>query len=208
MSTARHHAEWLSLVEASGPFLSLPVLLKTFPVGLDAHDPESLKRLRSAYEEWQDSQFGLKPEPAIHRAWVEFVLKQMLELPEEVLLSGQQIPPGLSVTIAEQNETLRPDWVVVNSAETSDAGKPRLLVQILPGLEGGGKPSDADDGVAARLQCAVGAGDEWRTLDAGECAEGRDNGVYLLVQHSFGRGASDAAGISEFVGGAAVLWGR
>jgi hypothetical protein len=49
MSTARHHAEWLSLVEASGPFLSLPVLLKVFPNGLDAHDPEQLKLLRLAY---------------------------------------------------------------------------------------------------------------------------------------------------------------
>jgi hypothetical protein len=26
MSIARHHAEWLSLIETSGPFLSLPVL--------------------------------------------------------------------------------------------------------------------------------------------------------------------------------------
>ena len=132
MSTARHHAEWLSLVEASGPFLSLPVLLKAFPAGLDAHEPEHLKLLRSAYEEWQDSQFGLKPEPAIHRAWVEFVLKQTLELPEEVFSSGQQMPPGLSVAVAEQNETLRPDWVVVNPAGTADAGKPRLLVQLVP----------------------------------------------------------------------------
>jgi hypothetical protein len=66
----------LSLVEASGPFLSLPVLLKTFPAGLDAHHPEHLKLLRSASEEWQDNQFGFKSEPAIHRAWVEFVLDE------------------------------------------------------------------------------------------------------------------------------------
>ncbi|MBW4579596.1 MAG: restriction endonuclease [Tildeniella nuda ZEHNDER 1965/U140] len=140
MSTARHHAEWLSLVEASGPFLSLPVLLKAFPAGLDAHEPEPLKLLRSAYEEWQDSQFGLKPEPAIHRAWVEFVLKQTLELPEDVLLSGQQMPPGLSVAIAEQNETLRPDWVIVNPAGTAEAGKPRLLVQLVPSGQALEKP--------------------------------------------------------------------
>ena len=31
MSVARHHAEWLSLVETSGPFLSMPVLLQAFP---------------------------------------------------------------------------------------------------------------------------------------------------------------------------------
>ncbi len=140
MSTARHHAEWLSLVEASGPFLSLPVLVKTFSAGLDAHDPEHLKLLRSAYEEWQDNQFGLKPEPAIHRAWVEFVLKQTLELPEEVLRSGQQVPSGLSVTVAEQNETLRPDWVIVNPSGTPDVGKPRLLVQIVPTEQGLEKP--------------------------------------------------------------------
>lgn len=38
MSVARHHAEWLSLVEISGPFLSLPVLLRVFPQQLDALD--------------------------------------------------------------------------------------------------------------------------------------------------------------------------
>ena len=132
MSTARHHTEWLSLVEASGPFLSLPVLLKTFPAGLDAHDPEQLRLLRLAHEEWLDSQFGARPDLPIHRAWVEFVLKQTLELPDEVLLSGQSIPAGLCANIAEHGETLRPDWVIVNPSGTPDAGKPRSLVQIVP----------------------------------------------------------------------------
>ena len=132
MSTARHHAEWLSLVEASGPFLSLPVLLKVFAAGLDAHEPEHLKLVRSAHEEWQDNQFGLRPERAIHRAWVEFVLKRTLELPDEVLQTGQQIPSGLLVTVAEHNETLQPDWVVVNPSGVPNAGQTRLLVQILP----------------------------------------------------------------------------
>jgi len=31
MSIARHHAEWLGLIEQAGPFLSLPVLLRVFP---------------------------------------------------------------------------------------------------------------------------------------------------------------------------------
>ena len=46
MSIARHHAAWLSLMEVSGPFLSLPVLMRAFPQGLDAHDPERLATLR------------------------------------------------------------------------------------------------------------------------------------------------------------------
>ena len=46
MSIAKHHAEWLSLIEVSGPFLSLPVLLQRFPEGMDANDPEHAKALR------------------------------------------------------------------------------------------------------------------------------------------------------------------
>jgi hypothetical protein len=42
-SIARHHAEWLSLLEISGPFLSMPVLLRAFPQGLEADDLD-LKR--------------------------------------------------------------------------------------------------------------------------------------------------------------------
>ncbi|MBP1468451.1 hypothetical protein EYB53_022250, partial [Candidatus Chloroploca sp. M-50] len=81
MSIARHHAEWLSLVEVSGPFLSMPVLLRVFPQGLDAHDAEVSRGVRRALEEWQDNQQGLRPDPAIHTAWVRFVLREVLGFP-------------------------------------------------------------------------------------------------------------------------------
>ena len=55
MSIARHHAEWLSLVEVSGPFLSLPVLMRAFPQGLEDIDPTVVQQLRSAYDEWQEA---------------------------------------------------------------------------------------------------------------------------------------------------------
>jgi hypothetical protein len=54
MSIARHHAEWLSLLEISGPFLSTPILLRVFPQGLDEDDPDHRRELRLAYEEWLD----------------------------------------------------------------------------------------------------------------------------------------------------------
>jgi len=57
ISIARHHAEWLALLEISGPFLSMPVLLRAFAQGLDAHEPEALRELRLAYE-WRDDQQG------------------------------------------------------------------------------------------------------------------------------------------------------
>ncbi len=114
MSIPRHHAEWLSLLEISGPFLSLPVLLRVFPQGLDEDDPAHWRELRLAYEEWLDNQFGLQPDPTIHQAWIRYVLQQTLELPDEVLAEGQAIPPTRKATIAEQQETLRPDLVILD----------------------------------------------------------------------------------------------
>jgi len=56
MSTARHHNEWLSLVEVSGPFLSLPVLLRAFPQGLCATIKRELRQEPPAQLELWPSQ--------------------------------------------------------------------------------------------------------------------------------------------------------
>jgi hypothetical protein len=133
MSIARHHAEWLSLMEISGPFLSIPVLLRVFPQGLEyANQADHVRTLRLAYEEWEDNQEGLRPDPAIHQAWVRFVLEQTLDLTRDLLAQDQALSPHLQATIAEHNETLRPDLAVITPSGRSDAGKPRLLVQIYP----------------------------------------------------------------------------
>src|SRR5438874_9018517 len=87
MSIARHHAEWLSLVEVSGPFLSMPVLLEAFPAGLEAHDPDHHRMLRLAHEEWQE-----KPNTATHNAWVHFILARTLDYSPQVLVERQAIP--------------------------------------------------------------------------------------------------------------------
>jgi len=84
MSIARHHAEWLSLVEVSGPFLSMPVLLEAFPTGLEAHDPDHHRLLRLAHDEWE-----AKHDPATHTAWVRFVLATSLDYSAQVLVEGQ-----------------------------------------------------------------------------------------------------------------------
>jgi len=91
-STARHHAEWLSLIEVSGPFLSLPVLLRVFPQGLDADDTDHARDLRLAFEEWQDNQLGPRPCAEIHRAWLDFILRETLDLPDEIVATRQDIP--------------------------------------------------------------------------------------------------------------------
>jgi hypothetical protein len=117
---ARQHNEWLSLLEVSGPFLSLPVLLKVFPQGLDAHDSAIASNVRLAFNEWEDG----RNDPAIHTAWVEFVLKNALGYPGDYLLAGQSLPAGLEARVIEHGETLRPTYALKSPQETV----PRMLV--------------------------------------------------------------------------------
>ncbi|NLS97573.1 MAG: N-6 DNA methylase [Planctomycetaceae bacterium] len=128
MSIARHHAEWLSLVPVSGPFLSLPVLLDAFPQGLDAHDPDHARLLRLAYSQWDENFDRRRPDPATHGAWIKFVLTKTLEFDEDLLVEGQSIPQTLHVELPEHSELLKPN-IVVNDPATK---KPRLLVQTCP----------------------------------------------------------------------------
>jgi hypothetical protein len=127
MSIAKYHADLLRLIEVSGPFLSLPVLVQRFPQGMDAHDPDNAKALRQAYEEWDQDQNGDRPDPAIHRQWIDWVLRNTLDL-GDVLVEGQQIPQTLKADLAEHGETLRPDKVVMEPG----GGKARLLIQTYP----------------------------------------------------------------------------
>jgi hypothetical protein len=136
MSVSRHHADWLSLVESSGPFLSLPVLMRVFPQGLDPREPEQAKQLRLAYEEWQDNpNFAGK-----QRAWIIYVLTQGLGYPQELLAEGQALPPGLSAQMAEYGEILRPDIALLGPAGNDLAGKPQLLISIYPANQALNKP--------------------------------------------------------------------
>ena len=51
-SIESQHAEWLSLVETSGPFLTVPTLKRALKDGLAA-TPAALPRLRLAHAEWR-----------------------------------------------------------------------------------------------------------------------------------------------------------
>src|SRR5207253_5492810 len=109
MTIPRHHAEWLSLVETSGPFLSMPVLLRVFPQGLDSRDAQQAARLREAYEDWLER--GAK-QPSVHHAWIRHVLHELLGYPAGWLAEGQAIPPGIQAVMANVGEVLRPDIVL------------------------------------------------------------------------------------------------
>lgn len=132
MSIARHHAEWLSLVEVSGPFLAMSVLERVFRTGLDDHPAALRQRLAQAYEEWLDNQEGSRPDPAIHRQWIKHVLREVLGFEEQDLVTGQALPPALSVTLMQHHETLRPTWAILEPEGRPRAGQARLVVELVP----------------------------------------------------------------------------
>jgi len=156
MPSSRHHAEWLSLIEVSGPFLSVPVLERVFPQGLDAHDPDHVRVLRLAFDEWEEDRESESPRPAIHREWIRFLLKETLGLPDEVLAEGQAIPSTIRATISEHGETLRPDLVVCNPSErggwrVEGAGKDEQVEGAGQKVEGAAKDEEAE-GAGQRLE--------------------------------------------------------
>ena len=98
-SAERLHAEWLSLVERSRPFLTVPVLKRALPDGL-AGAPAA--DLRLAYAEW-------RADPGLCARWIRWVLEELLELRGAVAAATEADP---SHRVAEHGVTLRPDYVV------------------------------------------------------------------------------------------------
>jgi hypothetical protein len=135
-STSRHHSDWLSLVEVSGPFVSLPVLLRIFPQGLEPRDPAQAKALRAAYEEWQDHPTA----PGKQRAWVHYVLTAVLGYPQGQIAEGQTLPPGLEANMPEMGETLRPDFALIGPAGSDTADQAQLLIASYPAEQSLDKP--------------------------------------------------------------------
>ena len=124
--------EWVSLIEVSGPFLAVPVLEKAFPQGLDGLDPNKKRMLRQAYDEWREALELDDPQlPELHRAWVDLVLKQGLELDEDgegdVLKPVDRLPADLEYRHPDYGVTLRPDYAVVDDQKGDE---PMMLVVV------------------------------------------------------------------------------
>jgi len=130
--------EWLDWLEASGPFLAVPVLKKNFPQGLEKLDPQKQRHLRQAYDEWREAKETADPDlTELHTAWIDLVLKMGLELDEDDsgdnLKSPGQLPNDLTVQVSEHGVTLIPDYAVVDD---QNANKSLMLIQVFdPGID-------------------------------------------------------------------------
>ncbi|WP_342371767.1 N-6 DNA methylase [Propioniciclava soli] len=129
MAVPSQQVEWLSLVETSGPFLTLPVLEQAFPQGLESIETPRRQLLRAAYYEWRDAvdeDDDLLPQ--LHEAWVNLVLTELLEFDVESATPGSAWPGELpSVTSPDGTARFTPSWIVHSPGST----QPRSFISVV-----------------------------------------------------------------------------
>ncbi|GHJ54486.1 hypothetical protein Nm8I071_37930 [Nonomuraea sp. TT08I-71] len=119
---AEQHRNWLSLVDVNGPFLSLPVLRRTWPT-LDALDKKVRERLRQEHTTWQADTV------ASQQAWIGYVLGELLGWGDTLHEDGLD---SLAYTVSEHDTELRPSFVLVEPGEEVKPDSVRLLGMICP----------------------------------------------------------------------------
>jgi hypothetical protein len=118
------HADWLTLVEPSGPFLTLPVLRRVWPNGLDHLDSEARAEVRRHLAALDTA------DPGSTTTWVEWVLRDLLRYGPR-LAAGPAIPGTLTHVVAEHATVLRPDYALVEPAGDG-ATRARMLMTVHP----------------------------------------------------------------------------
>jgi hypothetical protein len=127
---ASQHADWLRLIDVSGPFLSLPVLVRAFSHGLDKVETETLRRVRTGYAEWKEN----TKSDAAHRSWIDSVISGPLEHESPSVLrfgDSGDVPTALRHRVEEHAEVLVPQLVIGEADQECPDGA-RVLVCIYP----------------------------------------------------------------------------
>jgi hypothetical protein len=122
----RQHLNWLSMVEPTGPFLTLPVLRQVWPT-LDALEPEAREKLRAAHATWRTDPDG----EATSLTWIWYVVRDLLDWREDVETDPAELA-ALAVSVAEHEVTLAPSFALVELGEQLKPDTCRLLGLILP----------------------------------------------------------------------------
>ncbi|MGW1541380.1 Eco57I restriction-modification methylase domain-containing protein [Streptomyces sp. NPDC002309] len=159
----RQHQEWLDLTEVSGPFLTMPVLLRAWPQ-LDVLEKDERARIRARHADWQTDTTAGRDE------WVAYVLGRLLGWGDALTFrQGDAEHHGLdrlTLRVAEHNTEVRPDFALVEPGAdlaiepdvASAAKRVRLLGMTVPAgtaptarVGGGGDWSAAPADRLARL---------------------------------------------------------
>lgn len=143
-TSLNEHLEWLSLLDVSGPFLTLPVLQKYMPDGLDRLESGVGASLRAALA----ARDAARRSPDACREFVHFVLSELLEYDPSVLTSVADMPDAPCLRLPEMGVELRPELALLPPEEvcldelddldgpTPAPGGPRrpvMLIDVVPG---------------------------------------------------------------------------
>ncbi|MDU3693897.1 MAG: type IIL restriction-modification enzyme MmeI [Klebsiella michiganensis] len=181
MSLTNLHADWLSLIDISGPFLAIPVLMEAFPQGLEELNGTKRKRVRQAYDEWREALEQDDPQLIeLHYAWLDEVLSRVLDLDEDsksdVLKRVEWCANHLESVLPDHGVAQYPDLAVVDEQR---ANKPLMLIHTYTPdveLEATMKrdgwlttPADRMVQLCRSLDCRLGLvtnGERWMLVDA------------------------------------------
>jgi four helix bundle protein len=101
MPASRHHNEWLSLIEVSGPFLSVPVLEEVFPQGLDdgawgVGRGEAETMALQNYRDLELWQRAMSLAEDCYRVTKEFPKEEMFGLTSQIRRAAVSIPANIA----------------------------------------------------------------------------------------------------------------
>lgn len=131
----RAHADWLLLVEPSGPFLSVPVLAATFPHGTERL-PDGLRAETIVRWDGDDDEPGAIAETD-RTGWVRWLLEDLLDFGDRVAEGTKFRADG-----PEPGTCVEATFAVLDDPDNSE-GCARLLVVVLPAGTGpDGRPGD------------------------------------------------------------------
>lgn len=117
------HTRWLGLIDITGPFLSLPVLRRTWPA-LDALGKETRERLRLEHKAFPG------------RPWIDFVLTELLGWGE--LVQFEDDIADLAMDVPTHDTTVAPSFALREPG--ADAGTDAKSIRVL-GLICAGHPN-------------------------------------------------------------------
>jgi len=119
----QQHLNWLAMVEVSGPFLTLPVLLRVWPT-LDALDRDDRDRLRFAHVLW-------RTDPDANQPWIDHVLSGLLGWDGAYETDVGDLA-RLAIKIEEYDTELVPSFALVEPGEPVKPDTCRLLGLVCP----------------------------------------------------------------------------
>jgi len=118
--TADKQHRWLSQIEVTGVVFSEPVLAEAAPAGFPNLDKRVLARFYKAREIWNLPKGMLKDDG--QSDWIRFILEEILRLKNsEDWLVGAAIPAEFVVRLSNQQETLRPNRVLMDDGASAMA---------------------------------------------------------------------------------------